>query len=77
MNPDIMKATGTAIALILGKKNVLTRIDCFTNKEQHMSLSRDEIEKALRKWNLAWDNHDLEGVMDLFHEEIVFDNWKG
>ena len=42
-----------------------------------MSLSRYEIEKALKKWNLAWDNHDLEGVMDLFHEEVVFDSWTG
>ena len=42
-----------------------------------MSLSRNEIEKALKKWNLAWDNHDLEGVMELFHEEVVFDNWTG
>lgn len=42
-----------------------------------MPLSRYEIEKALRKWNLAWDNHDLEGVMTLFHEDVVFDNWTG
>jgi ketosteroid isomerase-like protein len=42
-----------------------------------MSLSRNEIEKALKQWNLAWDNHDLEGVMALFHEEVVFDNWTG
>jgi hypothetical protein len=42
-----------------------------------MPLSRDEIEKALKKWNVAWDNHDLEGVMALFHEDVVFDNWTG
>ncbi|MBW2515115.1 MAG: nuclear transport factor 2 family protein [Deltaproteobacteria bacterium] len=42
-----------------------------------MPLSREEIEKALTKWNLAWDRHDLEGVMELFHEEILFDNWTG
>ena len=42
-----------------------------------MSLSRNEIEKALKQWNLAWDKHDLEGVMALFHEEVVFDNWTG
>ena len=42
-----------------------------------MPLSRDEIEKALKQWNLAWDNHDLEGVMALFHEDVVFDNWTG
>ena len=40
-------------------------------------LSREEIEKALKKWNLAWDNHDLDGVMELFHDDILFENWTG
>ena len=42
-----------------------------------MPLSRNEIEKALKQWNLAWDNHDLEGVTTLFHEDVVFENWTG
>jgi len=42
-----------------------------------MSLSREEIRDALKEWNLAWDNHDLEGVMELFHDEAVFENWTG
>ncbi len=42
-----------------------------------MKLTRNDIENALKKWNLAWDNHDLEGVMDLFHEAVQFDNWTG
>jgi len=42
-----------------------------------MSLSREEIKKALEEWNLAWDNHDLEGVMKLFHDDILFENWTG
>jgi ketosteroid isomerase-like protein len=42
-----------------------------------MSLSRDEIEKALIEWNIAWDNHDLDGVMALFHEDVTFENWTG
>ena len=42
-----------------------------------MNLSRDEIVKAMTEWNKAWDNHDLEGVMALFHDEVVFDNWTG
>jgi len=46
-------------------------------KEQRMPLSRNEIEKALKQWNLAWDEHDLEGVMALFHEAVVFENWTG
>ncbi|MFH1481142.1 MAG: nuclear transport factor 2 family protein [Pseudomonadota bacterium] len=42
-----------------------------------MSLSREEIKDALRQWNLAWDDHDLEGVMKLFHDDILFENWTG
>jgi len=40
-------------------------------------LSRNEILKALAQWNRAWDDHDLDGVMALFHENIVFENWTG
>lgn len=40
-------------------------------------LTRKEMEKALSGWNEAWARYDLEGVMALFHEEVVFDNWTG
>jgi ketosteroid isomerase-like protein len=40
-------------------------------------LSRKEMEAALRKWHQAWADHDLDGVMDLFHEDIFFENWTG
>jgi ketosteroid isomerase-like protein len=40
-------------------------------------LSRDDIKKALTKWNLAWDTHDLDGVMELFHDDVLFENWTG
>ncbi len=42
-----------------------------------MSLSREDIKDALNQWNLAWNNHDLDGVMQLFHDEILFENWTG
>lgn len=42
-----------------------------------MRLSRDEIKRALAEWNLSWDNHDLEGVLKLFHEDVLFENWTG
>ncbi len=42
-----------------------------------MNLTREEIITALKKWNSAWDNHNLDGVMELFHSEVVFDNWTG
>ncbi|TFG41787.1 MAG: hypothetical protein E4H48_05575, partial [Syntrophobacterales bacterium] len=40
-------------------------------------FTRQEIKKALRKWNRAWDDHDIEGVMELFHDDILFENWTG
>ena len=42
-----------------------------------MKLSRDEIKMKLREWNLAWNNHDLDRVMELFHEDVFFENWTG
>ena len=42
-----------------------------------MKLNRIQIEDALSKWNEAWDAHDLDGVMTLFHDDVVFDNWTG
>lgn len=42
-----------------------------------MKLTKKEIENALIKWNAAWDNHDLDGVMALFHDEVTFENWTG
>jgi hypothetical protein len=40
-------------------------------------LSRKDIEKLLKDWNQAWDNHDIDGVMRLFDEDVIFDNWTG
>jgi ketosteroid isomerase-like protein len=42
-----------------------------------VKLSRDEIKMRLREWNLAWNNHNLAKVMDLFHEDVFFENWTG
>jgi len=42
-----------------------------------MKLTKKEIKDALTRWNQAWDNHDLDGVMALFHDEVLFENWTG
>jgi ketosteroid isomerase-like protein len=42
-----------------------------------MLLTREEIKNALKGWNLSWDNHDLEGVMKLIHDDVLFENWTG
>jgi uncharacterized protein (TIGR02246 family) len=45
--------------------------------EDFIMLSRNEIKEALTRWNQAWDEHDLDGVMELFHEDVLFENWTG
>jgi len=42
-----------------------------------MKFSREEISRVLRKWYIVWNDHDFEGVMELFHEDILFENWTG
>ncbi len=42
-----------------------------------MKLSRKEIKTLLKEWNIAWDRHDLDTVMTLFHDDIFFENWTG
>ena len=42
-----------------------------------MKLTRERIKEALTEWNKSWDAHDLDGVMTLFHDDVVFDNWTG
>lgn len=40
-------------------------------------LSRQQIQRALDDWNLAWARYDLDGVMALMHDDVLFDNWTG
>lgn len=40
-------------------------------------MLKNEIRKALDDWIVAWNSHDIEGVMALFHDEVVFENWDG
>ena len=42
-----------------------------------MNLSRDVIENNFNTWLNAWNNHDLEGVLDFMHEDVTFENWNG
>lgn len=42
-----------------------------------MSISRQGIRNLLRQWNRSWDQHDLDGVMELFHDDVMFENWTG
>lgn len=42
-----------------------------------MKLSQKEIKALLKEWNLAWNKHNLDKVMALFHDDIFFENWTG
>jgi ketosteroid isomerase-like protein len=42
-----------------------------------MVLSRDELIKAMTDWELAWNAHDIDGVMALFHDDVFFEHWHG
>jgi ketosteroid isomerase-like protein len=41
------------------------------------TLSRDEMLKALATWQRSWNEHDLDGVLDLMHDNVVFEHWTG
>jgi ketosteroid isomerase-like protein len=38
-------------------------------------LSREEFLERFAYWEDSWNNHDLDGVMEFFHDEVVFVNW--
>jgi len=40
-------------------------------------LTRDQIMTAMARWGQAWNSHDLDGVMEFFHDEAAFENWTG
>ena len=42
-----------------------------------MRLSREAIIAAMTQWEEAWNQHDIEEVMALFHEEVFFEHWHG
>lgn len=33
--------------------------------------------ETISRWNDAWNEHDLDRVMELFHDEVEFDSWTG
>jgi hypothetical protein len=42
-----------------------------------MIYSKLEIQKQLREWLNAWDEYNLDKVMEIMHDEVVFENWTG
>ena len=42
-----------------------------------MSLTKPDLVLRIKTWLKAWDAHDLDGVMELMHEDVIFENWTG
>lgn len=42
-----------------------------------MNLSKAESLALLHKWLEKWNAHDLAGVMELLHQDVVFENFTG
>ena len=42
-----------------------------------MKLTKRAIKEAMAKNGEAWDRQDLEGVLELYHDEVYFENWTG
>ncbi len=40
-------------------------------------LTRDAMASASARWGAAWNDHNLDGLMDLSHDEIYFESWTG
>ncbi len=40
-------------------------------------LSKDDLKKVLIEWYQSWNEHDLDNVMKLFHDDVLFVNWTG
>jgi len=42
-----------------------------------MKLSSEEIRQVMAANSVAWDKLDLEGVLELYHDDVYFENWTG
>lgn len=40
-------------------------------------FTSDELNIHFNEWLNAWNEHNLDKVMNLIHEDIVFENWSG
>jgi hypothetical protein len=42
-----------------------------------MNPSRAEILLSFTEWIEAWNKHDLEGVLSILDDDVIFENWTG
>jgi hypothetical protein len=44
-------------------------------RRKGMVLTRAEIKVFMTRWCSAWDDHDLDAILKMCHEDILFENW--
>jgi ketosteroid isomerase-like protein len=44
---------------------------------ESLRLSYRDMKTLLARWQEAWNRHDLDGVIELFDDDVLFDNWTG
>ena len=42
-----------------------------------MKLSRQELKTTMIDWEKSWNDHEIDGVMELFHDDVLFEHWHG
>ncbi len=42
-----------------------------------MVCDRDTLIRLMTRWEAAWNRHDLDEVMALFHDDVFFQHWHG
>jgi hypothetical protein len=42
-----------------------------------MTLTKIEISKQLSEWLCAWNEHQLDKVLKIVHDDVIFENWTG
>jgi len=42
-----------------------------------MSSNKNTTLETFNHWLDYWDNHNIEGIMELLHDEVIFENWDG
>ena len=42
-----------------------------------MLLSKSEILYQIKQWLMAWDEYNLDAVMEIMHDDVIFENWTG
>ena len=40
-------------------------------------LPKEKMQKILLKWYDSWNEHCLDDVMKLFHDDVIFEDWTG